>query len=714
MIRKIFKISAKVLVIIITIAVIALLNILTNFKNFNVAGESGETTSSVNTGNQWSAMYSSYAGWTSCVHQDQSEQEGESQARYEYRCGAHGWRIVTDIMRFPTSGLPDINEISSMYVRMKIHSMESYGEPEFPAPWLSLVLTQNETPGQAIIQPNMHDTWIDVISPQRVSNWYNWNDYEAGDYLDFHILDSHIQDVLDGSGDYSGTYTYLQVVSQYQFNDVAPGVYENGDGYVWELGDMTPALYYTYAAEPDRADFDYGVNSGYNPAPTGDEVADNITLRTISCMYADEDIGFTVHGESGAVISLSLVNQNGTVLESIEDEVQTNDCYYWQIDTLPSDYTGMVRARESNFNLASPWVAVQPSFDSTQANLKTYSRYTEYPQYENMFSEYVVYRGDYMYVHWKTNIDGSSESDNHRLDLYINGDNVTPAYSENFTYLGENYYKGEADNWQDGINWRFAVFTPQSVSGTRLYGELVIDLDRDYVPANKGFIQPVIYKISTDSELGETHTAYWYLEDAGDGINITLQNDSVEVDDRINVKIVVGRQCNASDYLSNALIEVVGYNQVYGTIEDGTNWFSLDGIEVEGDYDVRVSLSDDSLHTYSYIYQLPLTVAGEGALLPDDTGPSGIWEAFLNFIGAHNLDSDVGHWIVVILVMVLLFLISYKSSILRVALPLLVLGAAFVANWIDQWLIVLLALGAGLTLWGIFRRKASGGGENEG
>jgi len=685
-------------------------------KDNEIYGESGETTSSINA-DEWSALYSSYKSWTSAVHQDNSYQESENSAVGGYRCGAAGgsWRIVSGVMKFDVSGLPDLNEVLSMYVRTKVVSMVSYGAPAFPSPWLALVLTKNENIGQSIIQTSMHDTWIDGgFGQKRVSNWYNWWDYEADDYLDFEILDGHIDDILYGLGEYSGTYTYLQVVSQYQYNDVAPGTHEGGDGYEWNLGGITPSLYYTYAVEPDRPEFDYGTNAGYEPAPTGDEVADNLTLRTLSCMYADEDIGFTVHGESGAVISLELLNSAGTVLDSIEDEIRTDDYYYWEIDTLSSDYAGMVRARETNFNLYSSWVAIQPSPDDTEVNLQTYSKYTAYPQYANAFSSYVVDGGDYMYIHWKTNIDGSTESDNHRLDMYINGDNITPAYSENFTALGEGYMGGEADNWQDGINWRFAVFTMRALSGTNLYGGLVINLNKDYVPVNKGFIEPVIYKISTSEELAQTHTAYWYLDDVNDGILINLQKDTVEVGERINVKIVVGRECNASDYLSSALIELVGYRQTYGTIEAGDNWYVLDAMDNEGDYYIRVSLYDDALHSYRYIYQMPLSVVGEGEILPDGEGPGGLWSSFMGFVGANNLDSDVGHWIIVLLAMVALFLVAYKSAILRVALPLLVLGTAFVADWIDKWLIILLALGAGLALWGIFRKKVNGGGEGDG
>jgi len=693
---------------------IAILILLIMMLSINgVVYGSGYTTNYV-TASEWDTLYSSYDGWTAIVHQDTASQSSATTCDYEYRCGSSSgkWRILTPIMRFDVSSLPDINEIQSLYVRVKISAMNSYGDPDFPAPWLALVLTQNESTGNNLIQSNMLDTWIDGITKTRVSNWYNWADYEVDDYLDFEILTDRITDVLNGSGEFGGTWTYLQVVSQYQYNDVAPGTWASLDGYEWYLSGMTPRLYYVYAEEPERPEFDYGTNAGYETTVTGDEVADNITLRTLSCMYADEDLGFTVYGDSGAVISLSLVDSDGDTLATHDDEIRTNGCYYWQIDTLSSDYSGFVRAVESNFNIKSPWVSVLPSPDSSQSNLKTYSRYTTYPQYENDFSDYCVYTGDYMYIHWKTNIDGSTESDDHKLELYINGDNVTPAYSANFTWLGENYYKGESDNWQDGIGWRYAIFTPKAIEGTDLYGGLINDLRLDYVPANKGFIQPVIYKVSESAELGETHTAYWYLEDACDGIDVSLQNNILETDTRVNVRVDVGRECKASTYLSMAHVEIVGHGSgVYGTIEDGTNWFSLDGLSNEGNYDVRVSLYDDSMHTYTYVYQLPLVVAGEGELLIDDTGPGGIWDTFMTFLGARGLDTELGHWIVILIAMVALFLIAYRSPLLRVALPLMVLGAGFISGWLDRWLIILLALGGGLALWGIFRKKTTGQGE---
>lgn len=68
-----------------------------------------------------------------------------------------------------------------------------------------------------------------------------------------------------------------------------------------------------------------------------------------------------------------------------------------------------------------------------------------------------------------------------------------------------------------------------------------------------------------------------------------------------------------------------------------------------------------------------------------------IWNWFAN--------STAGHWTILLIGMGVLALIFHKQKAIAVVCCLLVLGIGIIIGWVDTWVIVLLALGAGLTIW---------------
>jgi len=68
-----------------------------------------------------------------------------------------------------------------------------------------------------------------------------------------------------------------------------------------------------------------------------------------------------------------------------------------------------------------------------------------------------------------------------------------------------------------------------------------------------------------------------------------------------------------------------------------------------------------------------------------------IWNWFAN--------STAGHWTILLLGMGVLALIFHRQKAIAVVCCLLVLGIGIIIGWVDTWVIVLLALGAGLTIW---------------
>ena len=462
----------------------------------------------------------------------------------------------------------------------------------------------------------------------------------------------------------------------------------------------------------------YHVNAAVNPAPLGTENVTAILLSTPSCMYATEPLEFDVQGESGANCTLELRDNTGLVLDSKTDSVRQDGHYWWKIISLPANYSGFVSVYEKTFNLQSPWVAVQPSYDSTEANLMTYAASTVYPQYTLPFSTYVVQRGSIMYVHWKTNINMATDNTyDLALKILMNGDAVDGVkYNKTFADLNTSYFQGYSCN--TSTHWRFAVFTPQLTSGQNSYGGLIQDLGIDPGSYNKGFLESMIYNGS--SELVSCHSAYWYLDSPADGLSSKLDSSSVAVNSPIGLTVTEPAVCRAKTYLPNVYAQIINAGvSTTGTFSPSSpdsQTLSISGIGTEGTYTVRTAFSGGGC-TYQYVTDSTLQISTSGAVKPPKPPGGTITTTDLldwlnDMLNSHGLNSTLGHWLILLILMVIMIVIGWKSKskIMTVVLPLMILGIGIIIKWVDPWVIVLLALGAGVTIFSMIRDKLAGRG----
>lgn len=68
------------------------------------------------------------------------------------------------------------------------------------------------------------------------------------------------------------------------------------------------------------------------------------------------------------------------------------------------------------------------------------------------------------------------------------------------------------------------------------------------------------------------------------------------------------------------------------------------------------------------------------------------------FLGKYGLANSIGYWIALIVLMALSFMFFSGSNFMKILMPLLVLGVFIVAGLVDQWLVILLAIPAGLII----------------
>lgn len=537
------------------------------------------------------------------------------------------------------------------------------------------------------------------------------------EWYEVDILDWNLEQALERYNDTD--YIYFQLMPENQGLMYSP-TYSGDNKYIYfdTNGFANFKIEITYISQADDREPVLHVNAAVNTTALGTEIADNITLETLRCMYADETMSYLVNGESGANISMQLIDTGGTVLDAHTDSVRVDGIYSWQIDT-PSSYSGFVRVHEIINNLWSEYVCIRPSPASTQATNRVYSGLTNYPQYTEPFSSYVVDDGGLMYIHWKSNIDGDTELADFNLKLYSNGSTNTPLYNKTLLQMADEYYHGSEANSKALLHWRYAVFTPALLEGTSNYGGIVQDL---YMSESKsfrrGFIQPILFDNTDNTTFAETHSAYWYLSSPAKGISMNMKQSEYTEDDTPVVNLNIGNECKVETNLNYGIIDV----------SDGGNYTFIAGLgqqdltigqQNDGIKTISVKLSNPGYHTYEYRYDMTVTIHESGTegvgTGVDDNSPAGFLEKIMSFFTSHGYDNPIGHWLIILAGMLFTFLICYQSPVMRVAMPLVVLAAGFVGGWIDRWIVILFALGAGLTIWGFTRKKMAGGsGEAEG
>ena len=644
--------------------------------------------------NSW---WSSLVGSANCTDITASSQvigwqcsSEDNKYGYNFR-NIYGWDL---------DALPDGAEVVSMKVELWLkHWDNGYGTP--PNPYFGLYKTSAHIP---VVLEDYSSAYIDY-SKRNLMDYVRHSEVaEAYEWVTFNVLESRIEEFLATEDD--NGIVWLTAASMNDMTTNAP-LWENGAISRLE-GDYTMGkLTISYLEDtPERIIVTKG-NAAVDNTTDGTETADNITWSSPRLGYSDEGICLWVNGESGAVVDLELVDGAGNVLESVTDSVRVDGVYEFTAD-LPDNWYGYVRLHELNNSIYSVWGYQYPVPDADQVGNTVYAVNTEHPQYDFLFTRYIKGVNEIMAIHWKTNVQ-SDELDSHSFQMWTNGDNVTPAYNQTLEWLNDNYFMA-SDNNSFLAGWRYLLMTPDVVgAGFEDYDGLFINMDSMYSVVTAGFLQAAI---TTDngSSLADSHSCYWYLAGESDGLIMITDKSDYASGEELIVKVQVGAVCKVSVNLPGLVLNILDstgavVNTAYVTVQDGLNEIHWEAPVIPGSYEMRFTFSGDG--SWAYIHDRPFTVErGE-----DLESGGQIIDSIENWIAGVGLDNPAGYWLITLIGMVILFLLAYKSPVIRVALPLVFLGGMIIWEFIEMWLIVLLALGAGLSIFGILRKKTHGGGE---
>lgn len=627
--------------------------------------------------------------------------------------GSSEWLVNHGVYGFDISGLPSDAEVTS--IELSFYCQSKVNDAGLSQSW---AIYEGDVPDGTVDQDNARG-WYPGAD-RICQNPITYDNITASDWFTFQVVDPE-----SGSFDYvtedSDGWVWFYLLSTNHAQLIEPSPWPGNSKstriiiHGWENTEKPELVIYYIEGTESRIPYKKG-NAPVDTTITGDEVADNITWQTPRCAYADEDLVWWVNGDSGATITLELKDSNNNLLDEVEDSVRTDGIYEYSYDP-PNDYYGWVRLFETTHNLKSTWGYIMPGPVEDQVGNMVYAVDTSYPQYDYPFNVYLTYEDDPFVLHYKTNIQ-TGEHEDHDFNIYSNGDsdNETIIFNQAFDWLNDNYF-GASENNSFMNHWRYIIFTPNvESSGFEDCDGLIYDLDYEYTTAHAGFLQAKILDTTDNSTLANSHSCYWYIPKESDGVIFDLDRSIYRQAEPINVELRVGMACRIKDNLYQLKVEIL--DDTESVIEEhietynvGTNEFQYEAPVTVGTYELRFTFSSPDI-SWSYIHDEQFGVSETA----QREGPDSIINVILDWIKEWGLNSTIGYWVLLLIGMVALFLLAYRSPVMRVALPLTYLGLFMVWQLIDSYYIILLALGAGLTLYGIFRRRYGGksGGDGEG
>jgi hypothetical protein len=631
------------------------------------------------------------------------------------------WGVYEYIQAYDLTGLPEDAEISSVKIYKYQNRLDETGSPlDWQlCTWAIFQTVNSNGTLESTDYPLAYQQRV-ALAPSKAYWTYEESPTQAWEVYEFY--DSAVNNLINTLDSNKQLWVTFMPVRRLWTNgqlSVYPsGISKNVKVLTASTAPYKPYIKIEYIDNVIERETIDETNAPVEPMPTGYETADNITWRTPRCAFADETLRFAVSGESGANITLRALDSEGLMIAGVSDSIRTDGKYYWHFE-VPDNYSGWLHVVEDNNGLYSEWGRVElPPSDSCRC-LKTYAGTMDYPQYDNDFSDYVVYKNGLMFVYWNTNVE-NDEMDEYAIALYSRGDETTgDIYDVSLEWLNDNYYKPSANN-TFLAGWRYAIFSPSiTETGFDNRDGMVIDLHQEYNYNTSGFIVPVIKEIGSDEVIAGCHSAYWYLYDAEDDGLVFSVSNGINIGETFKAYVTVGEYSRVPtnlQYLELSVIDSVG--QVYSSTSSvafaGENKIDLTAPAQKGNYQLRYTFHDADVSPYfSYTYDLPFKVwdTGETGGGEDDEGGGGIIDRIDDWLENIGLDNAGGHWLALILGMLALFMLCYRSELMRVVFPLCLFASAIIFGWIDLWFVILLAFGAGVFIFSMLRKKATGGQE---
>lgn len=534
--------------------------------------------------------------------------------------------------------------------------------------------------------------------------WTKYQDIELDEYYCFDLMPDVLE--LDSNG-----YLWFYLMAGKHYYGIEPedctGFLEDNQTWI-EFQDQNSTyepyliLYYEEDADEgdDGGDFVNTSDNGTKIEEIDDGVIVSIDWESPRCAYSSQNMCFVVEGTPGTPFVLQLQTEEGVVLSYVDESVYSNGYYMWDTD-VTSSYTGFIRVVEvETSSVSSDWGYLYNGSPLSNMNVSsavfTDSNYIN----EEQMRSYAVVDGDIATIHWKSNVDVNYLY-NYGLSIYQREDESVYS-TDNLSAFFEDYYLGIEDNeWS--VNSRYVVVRLQNSANDTDYDDLVIDLDCGSSSDDYGYYVLSIDD-SDDIALNEYSTALWFLPRYSDALYMIVSDNNED----ITVNCQYGSLSHLADDLPSVTLSTLNNGQVItsssGLLTSTNQDFVVTKPSVNN-YEMMIEFSgsNDYIHTWYLTYSSTLNPSDDRGL---DVG--GWLEGLMNGLDDIGMNNVLGHWIIIISLMVICYLMLRQDRVLRVIIPLAVFGAGIALSWVDLWIVVLLAIGIGFTVFKVVRPKIGG------
>lgn len=364
------------------------------------------------------------------------------------------WMCVHATMGFDLSGYSTENVTSATLWMYRYSRSNTSGNPMYVAVYTGENVNDSLEAGDG-------SEWYP--SANRVSNIVDIDDYTDGEWISWDLADAETGEI-DFMFTDSGIYwPYVLCTYQATLTPPAwPGTSKvNTTSFYAYQSAYKPFISLTVSETEEEREVIVDDNDAVDTSTDGSEVAENITWCVPRSAYADLGLYFQVEGDSGADITLDLLDEDGNSLLTgkIEDSIRVDGNYDCYID-LPNDFYGFVRLVEEEHNIFSEWGYCMPSRSSTMPQHSIMARGTIYPEYEEDMEYYRTYIDDTMVLHWRTNIQ-DDELSTHSLKMYSNSDNATEVFDRDLDELNTMYFHCEYEDNEALIPHSYMILSPK-------------------------------------------------------------------------------------------------------------------------------------------------------------------------------------------------------------------------------------------------------------
>jgi len=441
-------------------------------------------------------------------------------------------------------------------------------------------------------------------------------------------------------------------------------------------------------------------------------------------LFQDEQTGFAISGTANLVIKPQIVDELGNVIvATVNLQIATAGVWYWNSINLPTSAIGhFIKCVDTVGGVSSIWGYVTYPKVSGFSATKSYSKYLDNQEYTRSVSDYIASSTQLCIFAYSTTLT-TTDLTLYKLRIMQNSSTADTTYTITLSDLNSSYFQTNysSNNGMAVTRYILAIFNMSSGSNT--YDGLVTNFSRDYIttPAYEGFYEPAIVDSATGlTRLTTTQSVYYYC-------NSTFV-----------FKVTMSKSLFTPSEKFDGSVDV--YSTGFFTPFDTVKWriTESNGVTVVvGPYTITDRLLKTIISSY---------VPANGGTFYFDTymyysGDAGIFKPHARFkfvvvgsgseavtnpiksthewLASFSLDNMMGTWGLTLLVSIVLF--AFCVIIGKAHTLSLIIGACcFLGTWglgivtgfVDIWLVILLAVGAGVTLFAIILKKTTGGGND--